>query len=66
MKITVTTERDCCASEDLLRYRGQGTDLFCKHCGQAWIRTSRMDPAGGTEPTLEKARCLPLERPPCS
>lgn len=54
MKIKVTTERDCCAPEDLVKYTGQGivrvteseNPKFCKYCGQLWVRERVTDAAG--------------------
>jgi len=37
IKITETTERQCCAHKDLKKYRGEGSktiEMFCQHCGQ--------------------------------
>lgn len=59
MKIKITEERDCCQSQDLLPYNGRKNNaddhfLFCKHCGQIWLKTKEMGPAGSMEPSLER------------
>ena len=65
MKITETIERSCCQKKDLLKYNGilrlEHANInrllfkFCIHCGQIWYESSKMGPAGGVDPTLEKA-----------
>jgi hypothetical protein len=62
MKITETVERDCCATKDLRPYSGMVCSksrentcsplLFCKHCGQVWVRARRTDAAGSAENVL--------------
>jgi hypothetical protein len=60
MKIKVTEERECCDErKDLVVYRGsreQAVDVFkfCKHCGQLWGESRRMDAAGSLEDYLKK------------
>lgn len=56
MKIKVTTERECCADDDLLPFKGKTpspipyadvrTPKFCRHCGQLWYYVKEMDAAG--------------------
>lgn len=55
MKIKVTTERDCCAPEDLVKYSGRAKipdvwkPKFCKHCGQLWYLQAFTDAAGSRD-----------------
>ena len=55
MKIKETVERDCCAPEDLLWYKGShnlplgSKPKFCRHCGQIWILITYTDAAGDTD-----------------
>ena len=57
MKIWETIERQCCQRSDLKLYKGcikpefvRFRPRFCHHCGQVWIETTQMGPAGSSDP----------------
>ncbi len=67
MKIKEEIERECCQHQDLKPYRGLVNEgkpgsiipkahrpVFCIHCGQIWIHTREMGPAGSMDPSMEK------------
>jgi hypothetical protein len=65
MKITVTTDRECCDHrEDLQPYHGKHMipdalkPKFCKHCGQLWYLHRYTDAAGSSD--SEYVRFVPL------
>ena len=57
MKITETTERECCQTGDMKSYQGDIANdglkrkylMFCQYCGQLWYETSLAYAAGGRE-----------------
>ena len=60
IKISETVERWCCnGSKDLKEYRGKQARKedeyrFCIHCGQIFVWSRRMDPAGSMEDFLKE------------
>jgi len=64
MKITVSKQRECCESEDLLPIEGSpkfgrfSEFVFCKHCGRHHEYETFMDAAGSRD-----WRYAPLPRP---
>ena len=57
MKIKETVERECCNDNDLKPYKGRSEDIqekektmFCQYCGQVWVCTRQMNPAGSMDP----------------
>ena len=56
MRITETSERECCKERDMVPYRGESPMLnaslkpaFCCHCGQLWVAATYTDEAGGQD-----------------